>query len=458
MQLAAAALLVAGTVSLLGLYTGQNFADYLHSRNTEIFEEAAEDIAKRYAKSGDLTAAAKDIHALRPARKQHSRTGTRKEAKKARKKRNSKYERSRAHGPRPPPAFLLDSTGQPLGSAPPDLGNMERTRIEADGELVGYLAWPRRSLPQELDDAFTSRQGRAYLLIGGAAILLAALLALILARRTARPVRELSAASAALARRDFSARVSVAGDDEIARLAADFNRLASALEGYDARQKQWLADVAHELRNPLAILRAQLDAILDGVRSPDARALSTLASEVTRLEALVDQLHLLSMAESGGLVLQLAPCEPAAIVETTVERYRQRFDAAGFELHCEIADAAGRQIIADRQRMESVIANLLENALRHASAPGPVVVACHESGNGIIISVSDAGPGVPDDMLPRLFDRLFRGDSARSGGGSGLGLAIVRSIVEAHGGAVTAGTNAAGGLEIQCHWPRRLPA
>ncbi|MBW7930049.1 MAG: HAMP domain-containing protein [Gammaproteobacteria bacterium] len=446
MQLVAAATLVGGTIAVLGLFTGQNFAGYLHSRNAELAEEAAEEIGARYLQTGDLVAAAAGIRALRPPQGSHENRRDHRDGRMG-------QERRRPRGPLPPRAFLLDAEGRFLSAPPRDPGRLERTPIVASGQVVGYLAWPRRMAPQELDSLFTSRQGRAYLLIGAAAILLAALLALILARRTAQPVRALSAASAALARRDFSARVRVSGSDELARLAADFNRLAAALEGYDRRQRQWLADIAHELRNPLAILRAQLDAILDGVRAADARALDTLASEVARLEALVGQLHLLSLAEAGGLQLQLSTCAPAEFVTATVKRYRPRFAAAGFELRCEQAASSATPVRIDRQRMEAVLANLLENALRYADPPGPVTVSIGDEDGQLLLVVSDAGPGVPADMLPRLFDRLFRADPARSGGGTGLGLAIVRSIVEAHGGSVTAHASTAGGLEIRCRWP-----
>lgn len=460
MQLAAAAVLVAGTIGVLSLYTGQNFSDYLRSRDAQIFREAAEEIGARYAQSGDLALAAEGVRALRPPRSRREPGPPPGPARAGADQPRERPPPMRGHlrGPPLPPAFLLDAGGRAIGTPPPELQSLERAAIESSGQVVGYLAWPRNGLAQELDAAFTSRQGRAYLLIGAAAILLAALLALILARRTAQPVRELSAASAALARRDFSARVRISGSDELARLATDFNRLAAALEGYDMRQRQWLADIAHELRNPLAILRAQLDAILDGVRAADAKALDTLGGEVARLEALVGQLHLLALAESGGLQLQLSACAPAEFVTTTVKRYKPRFAAAGFDLRCEHAISSAIPVQIDRQRMEAVLANLLENALRYADPPGPVVVSIGDEDGQLLLVVSDAGPGVPASMLPRLFDRLFRVDVSRSGGGTGLGLAIVRSIVEAHGGSVMACASAAGGLEIRCRWPGRPAA
>lgn len=368
------------------------------------------------------------------------------------------HDRQRPRGPPLPPAFLLDAAGKPLGATPRDLEALDRAPIESGGRVVGYIAWPRNGLAQELDTAFTSRQGSAYLLIGCATILLAALLAAVLARRAAQPIRELSAASAALARRDFSARVDASRTDEIGQLAGDFNRLAAALQGYDERQRQWLADIAHELRNPLAVLRAQVDAVRDGVHAPDAAALGRLAGEINRLEAIVEQLHLLSLAESGGLALERTDLDLAALARDTVQRHEPRFAAAGFDLRIE-TDPVPLRVNADGLRVEAVLGNLLANALRYAAPPGPVIVRLRDAGDEVILSVADAGPGVPAAALPRLFDRLYRVDPARSAGsGAGLGLAIVRSIVEAHGGRVLARRSEAGGLEVCCHWPKVPPA
>ncbi|MGH8482298.1 MAG: ATP-binding protein, partial [Nevskiaceae bacterium] len=228
----------------------------------------------------------------------------------------------------------------------------------------------------------------------------------------------------------------------------DFNRLAAALEGYDTRQRQWLADIAHELRTPLAVLRGEVEAILDGLRTADAGAMRSLRQEVGRLEALIQDLQLVSQAESGALRLNLAPADLGALAQRSGERFRERLKARGFVLAIDAAPGLTASVDADR--IGQVLANLIENALQHAAAPGPIAITARAEGEHMVLSVADAGPGVPAEALPRLFDRLYRVEAARTraGGGAGLGLAICKSIIEAHGGTIEARASAAGGLEI----------
>jgi two-component system sensor histidine kinase BaeS len=227
--------------------------------------------------------------------------------------------------------------------------------------------------------------------------------------------------------------------------------MAAALEGYDARQRQWLADIAHELRTPLSVLRGELEAVIDGVRPAGADAMRSLRQEVGRLEALIGDLQLVSLAESGGLRLNRADTDVSALVEQAAARFRERLASRGFTLHLSVGAALTATV--DAQRLEQALANLLENVLRHGT-PGPVTVSAYREADKIVISVADAGPGVPPEALPKLFDRLYRVESARTraAGGAGLGLSIVKSIVEAHGGTVDAhpvgAASAATGLEI----------
>jgi two-component system, OmpR family, sensor histidine kinase BaeS len=174
---------------------------------------------------------------------------------------------------------------------------------------------------------------------------------------------------------------------------------------------------------------------------------------VDRLETLVQDLHLVSLAESGGLRLHRSDADVGALAEAAVRRFAPRFAARGFTV--DVALQPGLEAPVDVQRFDQVLGNLLANALAHATPPGPVTVAVRRDGAHVVASVADAGPGVPADALPRLFDRLFRVESARTRGvgGAGLGLSICRSIVEAHGGTIAAQRSAAGGLEIVIRLP-----
>jgi two-component system sensor histidine kinase BaeS len=336
---------------------------------------------------------------------------------------------------------------------PPPHGVL-RVEIRAGGRLMGYLAQPRSPVTGHPElAAFQQQQRQVLWIIMAGALLLAALTAAATAGLILRPIRRLSSGAAALARREFGTRLAVGSQDELGQLAGDFHRLADALERFDLRQQQWLADIAHELRTPLAVLRGELEALIEGVRQADPQRMRSLHQEVLRLSSLVDDLHLLSLAESGGLGLHREPASLAELVTDSAARFRERFAARGFALEVVVPKP---DVVAqlDTQRMEQVLANLLENVLRHAT-PGPVKLGATTLPDKAVLSVEDSGPGVPDAALPRLFDRLYRVDRARSrtGGGSGLGLAICRSIVQAHGGQIAARKSGRGGLEISITLP-----
>lgn len=351
-----------------------------------------------------------------------------------------------------PPLQLLDVQGRPLiGDSGPERG--ERLAIRAQGELLGYLRWQHfPGLNQEA--TFKQNQMRSYLVIFAVGVGLSGGLSLLISAVILRPLRQLYGATSALARRDFTARLPETSRDELGLLAREFNRLAQTLESYESRQKQWLADISHELRTPIAGLRAQIEAIQDGVQQADDQVLAVLAAQVGRLNALVDDLHMLTLGESGALNLQSRPGDVSVLVKTLGELYALRFSEAGFQFELSLPEP-GPQVKMDAHYLEQALANLLENCLRYAVKPGPVRLSVNRRAGYAEITVSDAGPGVPEASLPRLFDRLYRVEMARTRntGGSGLGLAICRAIVEAHGGRVEATGNAQGGLDMMLLLP-----
>lgn len=448
-QLLAAATLVAGVLWLMRYQTATSFAAYVEARERQRLEEVAERIADQHAQSGDpagdLAGAALAVREFRlrallpPPPHEHAR--------------ERRLHRLRA------PLTLLDAQQRHVAGAPLPDGGALRVPI-VDGEVtLGYVARP--PLPQWIapDEAgFWKRQTQALLRAAAIGLPLAALFAALIAAMVQRPLRRLSAGTAALARREFSLRLEAGRGDEFGRLAADFNALAAALERYDRNQRQWLADIAHELRTPLAVLRGELEAVLDGVRPTGPAQLQSMQQEVQRLGSLIDDLHLLSLAESGGLRLVRERCDLGALLRASAARFESPLREAGFELQLQLADGELAAEV-DAQRIEQVLGNLLGNVLRHARPPGPVRMTTTRAGDSIRITVCDAGPGVPADALPRLFERLYRVESARtrdgggSGAGTGLGLAICRSIVEAHGGRIDAQSAAGGGLCIHVELP-----
>ena len=315
----------------------------------------------------------------------------------------------------------------------------------------GYLAkagfGERMREPQR---EFAKRQARVFAWVAVIGLSLSLMISALTANYLARRIRRLSSASAAFAQRDFSTRAVDGGRDELGQLAEDFNSMAEALSRYEQRQRQWLADAAHELRTPLAVLRGELEALLDGVRHADEQALRSLQEETQRLTMLVDDLNLLSLAESGSLNLHLQNYELGELMAAAQQRLAVPMSMSGFQLKTIAAPALTVRV--DRARFEQVLGNLLNNVLRHAD-PGEVTLAHGQSGNRAWCRVSDAGPGVDAAHRERLFDRLYQAEHDRNQQhpgkrGSGLGLAICKGIIEAHGGRIYAQAAPSGGLQI----------
>jgi two-component system sensor histidine kinase BaeS len=273
---------------------------------------------------------------------------------------------------------------------------------------------------------------------GLAAFLLAGGAGWFISERITRSLRHLRDGAQGLDLRDLSRRVPVEGQDEIAELAASFNKMADRLESEERSRRQLLADVAHELRHPLAVLKGRLDLMQDGKVPVDQEALLPLQDEVIRLTRLVGDLRDLSLAEVGGLSLNLAPVDVAEVLQTLAENMDPVAAAREIALAAS-AEPGLPKVEADPDRLRQMLVNLVANALQYAGPGGRVSVEATRAGDSVRIAISDTGPGIPEADLPHIFDRFYRADRSRSRatGGSGLGLAIVRSLVELHRGTVT---------------------
>jgi two-component system, OmpR family, sensor histidine kinase BaeS len=289
-------------------------------------------------------------------------------------------------------------------------------------------------------------QHRSLFYAGGAALLLGLLTALGLASHLTAPIRATQRTVAALAAGTLDARVDVRGRDELAELARDVNRLGEALEQNANARRQWIADLAHELRTPLAILRGEIEALNDGVRAPTPAALRSLLDEAHQLGALIDDLHQLSLADLGALSYRFETIDVRALLAAVIDGH---VAPAGIDVAIH-ADPAPQWIRADAVRVRQLFSNLLSNALRYTDSPGRIEWRLDSLTDGVRVTVDDSPPGVSRDALPQLFNRLYRVESSRNraDGGSGLGLAICRAIVDAHGGRIEALASPLGGLRV----------
>jgi two-component system sensor histidine kinase BaeS len=273
---------------------------------------------------------------------------------------------------------------------------------------------------------------------------LAILVAFLVLRRLAAPVGALIDGAHRIEGGDLSTRVPVRGPSDLRSLARAMNAMSSRLQAEETRRRSVLADIAHELRTPLSIIRGQAEAIADGIYPADPEHMAPIISATESLEMLVNDLSTLTLAESGALRLHLEPIDVAVLVNAR---------AAGVRL-TEHVDANLPPLSADPGRMRGVLGNLVTNALAHARTGGTIRVDGTAEGASILITVHDDGTGIPADLLPRVFDRFVKGTTST---GSGLGLAIVRDVVEAHGGSVSATSTATDGTSITLKLPAAPP-
>jgi two-component system OmpR family sensor kinase/two-component system sensor histidine kinase BaeS len=264
-------------------------------------------------------------------------------------------------------------------------------------------------------------------------------------RRMAAPLGDVMEAADRVASGDYSARIDVRGPGEVRRLGRAFNQMTERLEANERVRRDLFADIAHELRTPLSVIRGAAEGMLDGLYPADAEHLEPIVEETAVMARLLEDLQTLSTAEAGALRLERESVAPARLVEDAVAAFRSRADGLGVRLDGRSPEDLP-EIDVDPVRLGEVFANLVSNALEHTPLGGTVTVSADRDGSGIAFAVSDAGAGIPPEDLPRVFDRFVK--SERSGG-AGLGLAIARALVEAHGGEISAESDPGRGTTVR---------
>ncbi len=350
---------------------------------------------------------------------------------------------------------LQDADGKLIVGRPLNEDVARSVPILVDGQTVGYVTIaPRRQLSSPADQNFAREQERSIYLIATVALLFAAFISAIVARQLTRPIRALASGARSITAGHYDTRIPVAHGDELGDLAGDFNQLAETLEKSRLSRQRWIADIAHELRTPLAILRGELDAIEDGVRTFDTTTRKSLQAGVERLTKLVGDLHDLSVYDEGVMNCQSERVDIGALLGAVLENAENRLQDAGIGLTRQLPKDTV-EVLADATRLEQLFANLLENTVRYTDSPGSLHVMCSVDSDMVDLQFADSAPGVPDRSLEQLFDRLFRVNASRGRdtGGSGLGLSICEAIVDAHGGTIQAMNSDAGGLLIRVRLP-----
>ena len=268
-------------------------------------------------------------------------------------------------------------------------------------------------------------------------------------------------------------------EDEVGELVRGFNFLLARVEDITAQKlaserrrrqekeqietmlRQWMADTSHELRTPIAVLRAQIEAIQDGIHTANPKTLDVLHREVVGLSRLVDDLHMLALSDVQQFNGQMVPVDPLEVLDEMVEIFHDRFQTAGLGLRYDPGAVRDVQIHCDPSHLRRVFTNLLENSLRYTDAGGELVVSAQVGPDDVVLHFDDTAPSVPEQALPHLFDRFYRVDPSRSReyGGSGIGLAVSQAIIQAYGGTIAAVLSPLGGIRIilQLHLIRGEP-
>ncbi len=374
------------------------------------------------------------------------------------------YAGGRGPGPPPDPVeeavprrfALYDADGVAIIGPPQRaIGALEFPLLDGERRIATLTMLPLPRLESALDIEFAQAQWRTGLYAAIAVLLLALAAALLSSRWLAAPLKAMAGQARRIADGDYATRLDSTRSDEIGSLARDLDAMALALEQHRQARQRWTAEISHELRTPVAILRGEIEALQDGVRPLDAAALASFDAEVRRLARLVEDLYQLSLADAGALAYRFEECDLATLVGANLDAERDAVSRAGLGLETDLIATA--QVRADRDRLRQLLGNLIANALRYTDAPGKIRVATQRSGERIELIVEDTPPGVPPEALPRLFDPLFRVEASRSraAGGAGLGLAIVARIAQAHEASLAAEPSPLGGLRVRIAFPAR---
>jgi two-component system sensor histidine kinase BaeS len=361
--------------------------------------------------------------------------------------------------------YILDQDGEPLfrrNVNPDELGKdqfFSRVPIVKEGNTIGWLAvLQSRQVSNRLAESFMYSQTANIFTATVAAFVLTLIIAFITVKYLLTPLGALHRGATEIANGNLAHRIEQIGNDELTDLISSFNLLATSLAKQEEIREQWLSDISHELRTPVAVLRGEIEALQDGIRPMKTKYLEGLHAQVTTLTQLIDDLHSLSISsDSAFRTNQRNDVVLADIMDDLLARFELRFASKSLNVAKEYSSSIDTSLYVDAKRIQQVFQNLLENCFRYTNERGNIRITLQSKANELVAIIEDSAPGVPDESLPKLFDRLYRVDSSRSraSGGSGLGLAICQNIVEAHQGTIEASHSSLGGVKVVVRLPKQ---
>lgn len=350
---------------------------------------------------------------------------------------------------------LYDANKQFVVGEPSDIPVSYRP-IMVNDKIVGYLGLkPVLDKDDALSINFFSNQKRYLLLIYGLTFLSSLIAALLLATYFKKPIQRLLNATRELTKGHYQHQVKINRNDELGDLSNEINQLAVILDQHEQSRRQWVADTSHELKTPLAVLQAQIEAMQDGIRKPTPEHFESMLRQVTSLKKLTQDLADLAQAEAQQLTCYLADVNPWTVVLQEVENFKPKFAQADLSVSVQ---GEGANLQLDIDRFKQIMVNLLGNSIRYTEAGGEVRIHTEQSTTHWSVIVDDSPLGLSDEQLARLGERFYRVDDSRtrSTGGTGLGLALSGKIAQALGGKLSFEHSPLGGLRCKLTFPKQL--
>ena len=323
-------------------------------------------------------------------------------------------------------------------------------------KTVGFLGLlPSKTVSHDSEIHFMERQSEAFIWIALIMYILSASLAWLLTYTLGRPLKRIATATKALAAGRYDIRLPVESSDELGQLALNFNDMAAALGQSEQSRRRWVADISHEFRTPLAVLRGELEALQDGIRPLTAAAIDSLFGDVMRLNRLTEDLYQLSLTDQGALSYRKVLVNPIEILIEDLAALKSEFQSKQINIKWTNNLPGPVSVYADPDRLSQLYRNLLNNSANYTDSSGQLAITIFRKADKLVLNFSDSEPGVSEHELPRLFDRFYRieGSRNRYHGGAGLGLAICSNIVEAHNGTIKAYSSSLKGLAIHIELP-----
>jgi two-component system, OmpR family, sensor histidine kinase BaeS len=352
-----------------------------------------------------------------------------------------------------------DPQGQLRGRPVIEYRDLTGVPVRADGTILGRVLAGSMIRPalEARENEFLSLVARSALISSLSVALVAFLLGGLLFRSIALPVAALAEASRAIASGNVSSRVAIRRRDELGELIDQFNAMAASIEASREWKRRIISDSAHELRTPVAVIQGELEMILEGVYSADRARIESLYRETELIARLIRELGELAAAEGGRLELRNEECDLISLAKSAAEGFRS---AAGRrQVVLEVEEAAGMTVNADSQKILQVLRNLISNALKAVPDGGRIDLYCEHRREKILLRVDDSGPGIPQELREKVFERFYRLDSSRSrsSGGAGLGLSISEQIMLLHGGSLGVDSGRNGGARFTAAFPLSSP-